>query len=110
MMPKPVASGLERSENSAADNRNDCLLRGAPVDREDVIAETYLAFRRKHPDFDAMQSTMLLVSRALTPNWSRIDLAEYLEALYIVAKTADFVAPVRNQLLLSEAAVPEHRM
>jgi len=53
------------------------------------------AFRAKHPDCDALLPVMEYLSYLFQADWSKIRWDEYLEALYCIAKNAEFVALLR---------------
>jgi hypothetical protein len=75
----------------------------APVSWQDALAEAYAKARAIHPDFDLLQPVMHRVAKSLHPQWDKILLSEYVEALYCVAKYAHYLEPMRNEILLREA-------
>ena len=94
------------------DTRSDCTLGGRPltVEQEQLLVEAMLAARSKYPGYEVLEPVMLYIAQAIVPNWSRITVAEFWECLYVIAKTSDFAAGAREQVLFEEASVPMRRM
>jgi hypothetical protein len=65
---------------------------------QDVL-DAFTAARKAHPDFDRLQPIMRVVAEAMRPDWSYVTMPEYIECLYAIAKTANFVEPARQKIL-----------
>jgi len=70
-----------------------------------IYAEARASVLARHADLDSILPAMDVLAGGLTMNPNGITPADYLEALYVVAKTANFAAPLREQIL--QKAVPE---
>jgi hypothetical protein len=52
--------------------------------------------RAAHPgDFDRLAPSMKIIAGAMKPDWQQVTMAEYVEALYAVAKNATFAQSAR---------------
>jgi hypothetical protein len=69
-----------------------------------IFAAARAAVLLKHPDLDLFMDAMDVLAAGLTMTHGEISPTDYLEALYVVVKTASFTAPLRERLL--ETAVP----
>ena len=65
---------------------------------QDVL-DAFKVARAAHQDFDALQPIMRTVAEAVRPDWSHVTMPQYIEILYAIAKTADFVEPARQKIL-----------
>jgi hypothetical protein len=65
---------------------------------QDVI-DAFNAGRKAHPDFDQLQPVMRAVADAVRPDWSHVTMSQYVEALYAIAKTANFAGAARQKVL-----------
>jgi len=84
---------------------------GPPVDPEKVrILEDALAeMRRLHSDFDSLQDIMDAIAKAVTPDFSKISVAQYCEVLYCAAKHGAFCSGWREQILFEGMAPASSR-
>jgi hypothetical protein len=69
----------------------------------EVLLDAFAAARGTHADFDALEPIMLECAKALFPDFRLITPAEYVEALYAIAKYADCVPAEVRQSVLANA-------
>jgi hypothetical protein len=65
---------------------------------QDVL-DAFSAARKAHGDFNELQPIMRILAEDVRPDWSHVTMPEYIECLYAIAKTANFVEPERQKIL-----------
>jgi hypothetical protein len=74
-----------------------------------AVQDAMAVARAKHSDFQVLEPVMLIIAKALTPNWQVLTPAEYISILYLIAREWEAAHDVRNAVFAQalEAAQPD---
>lgn len=70
------------------------------------VKDAMAACRQAHDDCEKMQGLMLVISKAIRPDWTQLTMAEYIECLYAIARNATFGAQARAMLAAAQPGPP----
>jgi hypothetical protein len=116
--PKPVETFTEfleaQGESDPQPLPSDEDILAAVFEKEFGDAEVRRAIAivwAKHPeDFGLFMRTMATISEVYwPPDWSKIELYEFIESMYVIVKHADFMAQIRLGILQAVQPVPTGR-
>ncbi|MGA8025875.1 MAG: hypothetical protein WB992_01935 [Bryobacteraceae bacterium] len=67
------------------------------------VKDAMAACHAAHDDCAKLDGMMLIISKALRPDWTQLSMNEYVESLYVVAKNASFAQQARTMIMTTPA-------